>query len=60
MIFHSDILLYSLFADDATITIRHKDIEVIKRLMNIILVQIHIYCNDNMLTLNTKKTEYIN
>lgn len=55
----SNIPLFTLFADDASITVRDRDIGIINDKLNTVLKQINLYCNENMLTLNTKKTEYV-
>ena len=51
--------LYTLFADDATLTIRGKNIREIEVTLNKILNLLWDWCEENHLTLNTKKTEYM-
>ena len=51
--------MFTLFADDATITVRNKCLIAARDTLNTVLGLIHTYCNENMLTLNTKKTEYV-
>ena len=55
----SDLALFTMFADDTTITIRGKDLDDIERKMNIVLSKVWLWFSENRLTPNTAKTEYI-
>ena len=55
----SDKANFILFADDAVLTIHNKCIRVAKEIANQILKKINRWCNENKLTLNAKKTEYV-
>ena len=55
----SGLPFFTLFADDATITISHKDISQIVLQLNQVLSLIYEWCCENKLTLNTQKIEYI-
>ena len=53
------LLLFTLFADDTAMTVRGRDLPTIEAILNPILQLCHIWCNENQLTLNTSKTEYV-
>ena len=55
----SKIANFILFADDAVLTISNKSLSVAATIMNTILKEINLWCIENKLTLNTKKTEYV-
>ena len=51
--------MFTLFADDATITVRNKNLATARDILNEVLGLVNTYCKENMLTLNTRKTEYV-
>ena len=55
----SDLPLFTMFADDTTITLRGKDLKAIEKQMNQILKLVWLWFSENKLTPNTSKTEYI-
>lgn len=55
----SKLPLYTFFADDTTITIRGKCLSNIAKVLNEILRYANRWCDENKLTLNTQKTEYM-
>ena len=55
----SELPLYTFFADDAAVTIGGRNLDEIKNALNTVLRLFGEYCNENMLTVNTKKTEYV-
>ena len=65
LIFINDLPLLSksaefiLFADDAVLIIHDKSLTVAAHTMNQVLRDVHRWCSENKLTLNTKKTEYV-
>ena len=55
----SDIPLYTIYADDTTVTVVHKDLETIERVLNLFFPLLSEWCVENKLTLNPQKTEYM-
>ena len=54
----SDEVTFVLFADDAVILARSKQILEAAIIINKVLEYLNSWCNENKLTINTKKTEY--
>jgi hypothetical protein len=50
---------YTFFADDATLTVHHKDPVLVKLKLDYILPEVNVWCTENKLTLNVNKTEYV-
>lgn len=55
----TDSAKFILFADDAVLTVKNAVIKDAEEAMNEILKNIHQWCAENKLTLNTNKTEYV-
>jgi hypothetical protein len=55
----SQLVVFTLFADDTVLTAHGKCLKVIAELIQAVLYKIHVWCRENKLTLNAKKTEYV-
>ena len=54
-----DIPLYTIFADDTSVTVTGKDLKQIETTLNNFFTLLATWCRENKLTLNPKKTEYM-
>ena len=55
----SDLVLYTIYADDTTMTVICKDIKGAAKQLNEAMPRATIWFNENKLTVNLKKTEYM-
>ena len=55
----SRIPLFTIYADDTSVTITGKDLVEIKKSLNDLLLLLTTWCMENKLTLNPNKTEYM-
>ena len=51
--------LYTTFADDAAATVRNKVLQAAREILNKLLKNTNTWCDENKLTLNIGKTEYM-
>ena len=55
----SELLDFHLFADDANLSFKHKDINILESETNSELANLHIWLSDNKLSLNIEKSNFI-
>ena len=55
----TDSAKFILFADDAVLTVKNNSSKNAEKIMNGIFKNVHQWCAENKLTLNTSKTEYV-
>ena len=51
----SEEAIFTLFADDAALTVHNKDLQKAMDQVGIVLTGINLWCSENKLSLNTKK-----
>ena len=55
----SELLDFHLFADDANLFFKHKDINILEGKINSELANVHIWLSANKLSLNIKKSNFV-
>ena len=55
----SELLDFHLFADDANLFFKHKDINILEGEINSELANVHIWLSANKLSLNIKKSNFV-
>jgi len=60
-VFHncSELLDFHLFADDANLFLKHKDINILESEINSELANVHIWLSANKLSLNIEKSNFV-
>ena len=55
----SEDAIFTLFADDAALTVHNKDFQRAVDQVGMVLTRVNLWCSENKLSLNTKKTEFV-